>query len=84
MSVRAAVAGQAGEHQAKAAEQFSPGAEGAADAGNAGTLPQGDSGRNVEDFVDVGFRGLGDASAGIGGQGFEIAPGAFGIDYAER
>ena len=83
MPVRAAVAGQAGEHQPQTVEQLRAGAEGAADAGHAGPLVQSERGRHVQHLVHVGLCGLRHAPPGVGGEGLEIAPGALRIQHAE-
>ena len=83
MAVGAAVAGQAGEHQAQTVEQFGHRAEGAADAGHAGALVQGQGGRYIAHLVHLGAAGLRHPAAGVGGEGLQIAPGAFGVQYAE-
>ena len=83
MPVRATVAGQAGEHQAKAVEQLRPCAERASDTRYAGTLAQGDGGRHIENVVYLRFGRLGDASAGIGRQRFQVASRAFSIHHSK-
>ena len=83
MPVRAAVAGQTGEHQPQTVEQLRAGAEGAADAGQAGPLVQSERGRHVQHLVHVGLCGLRHAPPGVGGEGLQIAPGALRIQHAE-
>ena len=83
MSIGAAVAGQTGVHQPQAVEQLCPRAEGGADAGNAGTLVEGQGGGNIKHLVYMGLRGLGHTPPGIGGQGLQIAPGTLGVQNAQ-
>ena len=84
MAVGAAVTGQPGKHQPKAVQQLRSRAEGAADAGHAGPLVQRQRSGDVQYLVHLRLCGLRHAPPGIGGQGFQIAPGAFGIQYAQR
>ena len=83
MAVRAAVARQAGEHQAQTVQEFRSGAEGAADAGHTGPLVQRQRGRHVENFIDLGLGGLGHAAAGVGGQGIQVAPRTLGVEHTQ-
>ena len=83
VAVGAAVLGQAREHQAQAVEQLRAGAEGGADARDAGALAQGERGGDVERLVDLGAGGLGQAAAGVGGERLEVAAGALRIEDAE-
>ena len=83
VAVGAAVAGQAGEHQAQAVEQFGHRAEGAPDAGHARALVQRQRGRHVAHLVHLGPAGLRHPPAGIGGQGLQITAGALGVQHAQ-
>ena len=83
MAVRAAVARQAGEHQAQTVQEFRSSAEGAADAGHTGPLVQRQRGRHVENFIDLGLGGLGHAAAGVGGQGIQVASRTLGVEHAQ-
>ena len=38
---------------------------------------------NIQDFIHTGPGGLGHAAARIGGEGFEIAPGALSVEHAQ-
>jgi hypothetical protein len=80
--VRAEVGGQPGEHQADDVEQLGRGAEGRADPGDSGALPQSKGGGYVADGVDVGTSGLSHASTGVRRQSFDIAARAFGVEDA--
>ena len=77
------MAGKTGEHEPKAVKEFGHCAEGAADAGDARALVQGQRGGNVADVVSHGARRLRHAPAGIGGKGLQVAAGAFGIQYTQ-
>ena len=79
MPIRAAVAGKAGVHEPKAVQKLRPGAEGAADARHAGALMERQRGGDIQSLVHTGLGSLGHAAAGIGGECFEIAPGALGV-----
>ena len=83
MPVGAAVAGQAGVHEPQAIQELRPGAEGGADAGDAGALVEGQGGGNIKHLVYMGLRGLGHPPPGVGGQGLQIPPGTLGVQNAQ-
>ena len=68
VAVGAAVAGQTGEHEPQGVQQLRPGAEGAADAGHAGPLVEGQGGGDVAHLLHVRPTGLGHAPSRVGGQ----------------
>ena len=74
MPVGAAVAGQAGEHQPQAVEQFCTRAEGAANARHPWPLMQRQRRGYVKRFLHIRPGRLGHPPPGIGGQGLQIAP----------
>ena len=82
--VRAAVGGEPGEHQPQAVEQLRAGPERAADARHAGALPQGKGRGDIQHLVHARLLRLCHAPPGVGGQGFQIAPGALRIQHAQR
>ena len=84
MAVGAAMAGQAGVHQAQAVEQLGARAEGAADAGHARPLMQRQRGGHIQHVVHRGLGCLRHAAAGVGGQRLQIAAGALGVQHAQR
>ena len=84
MPVGAAVAGQAGVHQTQAVEQFCPRAEGAADSRHAGPLVEGQGRRDIQHRIHIRPGRLGHPTAGVGGQGLQIPPGALGIQDPQR
>lgn len=73
MPVGAPVARQARKHEAQAVEQLAHRAEGAADAGHAGTLVQCERGGHVAHVVHVRPFCLRHTPARVGGKGFEVA-----------
>ena len=81
--VGTAMAGQAGVHEAQAVEKLGPRAKGAADPRDAGTLVQGQRGGHIAQLVHLGLGRLGHAAAGVGGERFQIAPGALGVQNAQ-
>ena len=84
VTVRAAVPGQAGEHEAQGIEQFRHGSERAPDPGDAGSLTEREGGGNIPHVVHIGPRRLRHSSAGVGGEGFQIPPGSFRVEHAQR
>ena len=78
--VGTAMAGKPGIHEPQAVQQLRTCAEGAADAGDAGPLMQGQCGRHIEDLVHGGVSRLSHPAAGIGGQSFQIPAGSFRIE----
>ena len=82
--VGAHVAAEAREHEAQVVQKLRGGAEGGMDAGNAGPLAQGEGGRYVQHLVHGGAPGLGDAPAGVGGERFQVAAAALGVQHAQR
>ena len=83
MSIRTAVAGKTGIHQAQTVEQLRSCAEGTADTRHTGALMQCQCSGNIQDFIHTGPGGLGHAAARIGGEGFEIAPGALSVEHTQ-
>ena len=83
VAVGATVLGQTREHQAQAVEQFRAGAEGGADARDAGALAQGQRGGDVERLVDFGAGGLGQTAPGVGGEGLEVTSRPLRVEDAE-
>ena len=83
-AMRAHVRGDAGEQESQAVEQFGHRAERRADAGHRGPLVQGQRGRHVQHFVHLGAAGLGQSTARVRGQRFQVAPRTFRIQHAER
>ena len=83
MSIRTAVAGKTGIHQAQTVEQLRSCAEGTADTRHTGALMQSQCSGNIQDFIHTGPGGLGHAAAGMGGGGFEIAPGALSVEHTQ-
>ena len=84
VAVGAAVACKARIHQAQAVQKLRTGAEGTADAGHTGPLVQGQRRRDIEHLIHFRACGLGHAPPRIGGQGFQIAPRALGIQDPQR
>ena len=84
MPVRTTVICQSGKHQAKAVEQFGSRTEGAANAGNARTLAQCQSGGYIQHFIDLRSGGLRHPPPCIGRKRFQIAPRSFGIQDTQR
>ena len=82
--IRAAMVGKTREHEPQTVQQLRPRAEGAADAGHAGTLMQRQRRRNIENLVHAGLRRLRQAAARVGRERLEIAARAFGIEHAQR
>ena len=83
MPVRAAMIGKAGKHQAQTVKQLGSRTKGTADARHTGALMQRQRSRNIQDLLHTGFGSLRHAAAGIGGERFQIAPGALGIQHAQ-
>ena len=83
MSIRTAVAGKTGIHQAQTVEQLCSCAEGTADTRHTGALMQCQCSGNIQDFIHTCPGSLGHAAAGIGGEGFEIAPGALSVEHTQ-
>ena len=81
--VRAAVAGAARKQQPQAVQQLRPGAEGAAYARHARTLPQRERRGDVQHVVHLRPLGLGHSPARVGGKRLKIAARALGIQHAE-
>ena len=84
MPVGASVAGKPGIDQPQAVQKLCHRPESAPNAGHAGSLVQGQRSRDVADVVDVGARRLRHAPAGVSRQGFQVAPGPFRIEDAQR
>ena len=84
MPVRAAVAGEAREHQSQAIEQFRPGAERAADARNARPLMQRQGRRHVQHVVHLRLRRLRHAPPCVSREGFQVTPRTLRVQHAER
>ena len=84
MSIRTAVAGKTGIHQAQTVEQLRSCAEGTADTRYTGALMQSQCSGNIQDFIHTGPGGLGHAAARIGGKCVQIPAGAFGVKHAQR
>ena len=82
--VGTAVVCQTGVHKTQAVKKFGAGAEGGADAGHAGPLVQGEGGGHVEDFIDIGLRGLGHAAARVGRERLEVTSRALGVKHTQR
>ena len=78
------MAGQAGEHQPKTIQQLRPRSEGGANTGNGRALVQGKGGGNIQYLVHIGTRRLCHAPPCVCGQGFQIPPRPFGVQYAKR
>ena len=79
VAVGAGMAGQPGEHEPQTVQHLRSGAEGAADPRNAGALSQGQGRRHITHLVHLGPLRLGHTAAGVGGEGFQVAPGALGV-----
>ena len=84
VSVRAQVRRKARVHETERVEQFRRGAERGANAGDAGSLPERERGRHVAYVVHLRSLRLRHASAGVGGERFEVAARSLGIDDAKR
>ena len=83
MSIRTAVTGKTGIHQAQTVEQLRSCAEGTADTRYTGALMQCQCSGNIQDFIHTGSGSLGHTAARIGGEGFEIAPGALSVEHTQ-
>ena len=75
---------QAGEQQTETVQQLRGRSKGTADAGDARTLVQGQRSRNMFDLVYLGTAGLGDATPGVGGKGFQVPSRPFRVQRAQR
>ena len=84
MSVGAAVASEPREHQAQAVQKLRGRAEGAAHPGDSGPLMQSQRCRDIAHFLHLRPTRLGNAAAGIGGQGFQIPARALRIERPQR
>ena len=73
----------AGVEQAEVVVDFGDGADGGARGAGGGFLLDGDGGGEAVDGVDVGPLHLVEELAGVGGEGFDVAALAFGIDGVE-
>ena len=83
MSVGASVTGQSREHKPKTVKEFCSCTEGAAYAGDTGSLMQCKSSRNIEDLIDIGLSRLRHSPSGVGGKRLEIASRAFRIQHSK-
>ena len=83
-AMRAHVRGDAGEQEPQTVEQFGHRAERRADARHGGPLVQGQRGRHMQHFVHLGAAGLGQATARVRGQRFQVTPRTFRIQHAKR
>ena len=83
VAVRAHVAAGAREQQAQAVQQLGGRAEGAAHAGHAGPLVQGERGGHVQHLVHGGAARLRQAAARVGGERFKVAPRPLGVQHAQ-
>ena len=72
-----------GVEQAEVVVDFGDGADGGAGAAGGGLLLDGDGGGEAVDGVDVGALHLVEELAGVGGEGFDVAALAFGVDGVE-
>ena len=81
--VGAAVAGQAGVHQAQGVEQLRPRAEGGADPRHPRPLVEGQGGGDVAHRLHLRLGGLGHPPPGVGGQGLQVPPGPLGIHHPQ-
>ena len=82
-AVRAAVRGQAREHEAQGVLELGHGAEGRAHARHGRPLVQSERRRHVAHLVDVGAGRLGQAPARVGRERLEVAARALGVEHAE-
>ena len=83
MTVRTPMTRQTRIHEPQTVEQLRSCAEGTADTRHTGALMQSQCSGNIQDFIHTGPGGLGHAAAGIGGEGFEIAPGALSVEHTQ-
>ena len=72
-----------GVEQAEVVVDLGDGADGGAGAAAGGLLLDGDGGGEAVDGVDVGALHLVEELAGVGGEGFDVAALAFGVDGVE-
>ncbi len=72
-----------GVEQAEVVVDLGDGADGGAGAAGGGLLLDGDGGGEAVDGVDVGALHLVEELAGVGGEGFDVAALAFGVDGVE-
>ena len=84
MPVGTAMASQAREHQAQTVQEFRRRAEGAAHSGDSRPLVQSQRRRDIAHLFHLCPARLGDAAAGIGGQGFQIPARALRIERPQR
>ncbi len=70
----------AGEQEAEEVIDFGGGGDGGAGVTGGVLLADGDGGREAEDLVDIGLAHAVEELAGVGGEGFDVAPLAFGVD----
>ena len=70
-------------HQTQTVQQFCPRSEGRANTGNGRALVQGKGGGNIQHLVHIRTRSLCHTPPCISGQGIQIPPGAFGVQYAQ-
>ena len=73
----------AGVEEAEVVVDFGDGTDGGTRAAAGGFLLDGDGGREAVDGVDVGALHLIEELAGVGGEGFDVAALAFGVDGIE-
>ncbi|MDD2626311.1 MAG: hypothetical protein PHI87_02035 [Candidatus Methanomethylophilus sp.] len=83
MALRAAMAADPGKEQPQAVEQFGDGAKSAPDAGDGRPLVKSQGRRDILDVVQVRPVCLRKPAAGIGGERFEVATGALGVEDAQ-
>ena len=72
-----------GVEEAEVVVDFGDGADGGAGGAGGGFLLDGDGGGEAVDGVDVGALHLVEELAGVGGEGFDVAALAFGVDGVE-
>ena len=72
-----------GVEEAEVVVDFGDGADGGAGGAGGGLLLDGDGGGEAVDGVDVGALHLVEELAGVGGEGFDVAALAFGVDGVE-
>ena len=83
-AVRAVRLADRGPKEAQVVVDLRDGADGGAGRARGGLLLDGDGGGETVDGVDVGALHLVEELAGVGGEGFDIAALAFGVDGVKR